>query len=217
MVNKTISYEGSAGNWWWRAKNSLDCQIGQLVVLPEQGRLLSVQIRVAGLDYNDPVYGYQNESGYVRAAVWDERSGDVIAHSSTRVLPSSPGGTQPWVNFDLPDTLVDAGTRLIVGFWRRSDSTAYSTQFDRDMTANGQKMYRHHVFGSGSGPFRFHVSDTIDDASINYRLLYETGGRVTVWDGSRWTPKNVNVWDGTDWTKGTVHVWDGSDWVESGE
>lgn len=217
MTIKKIAYEGSADNWWWRAKNELDCQIGQLVTMPEQGRLLTVHLKVAGLDYNDPVYGYQNESGYVRAAVWDERTGEVIAHSGTHILPASTGGSQPWVVFDLPDTVVDAGTRLIVGFWRRSDSTSYSTQFDRDMSATGQKMYRHHVFGSGSGPFTFRTSDTVTGASINYRLMYESGGRVVVWDGSRWSPRNVNVWDGTGWTQGTVNVWDGTGWVESGE
>lgn len=217
MSTKQIAYDGSAGNWWWRAKNSLDCQIGQLVTMPEQGRLLSVSIRVAGLNYDDPVYGYQNEPGYVRAAVWDERSGDVLAKSDVAILPSSLGGTQPFVGFDLPDVTVRAGQRIIVGFWRRSDSTSYSTQFDRDMGASGQTMYRQHVFGSSSGPFKFDPSDIISNASINYKLYYETGGRVLVWDGNSWEPTNIKVWDGDSWTKGTVRVWDGSAWAESGE
>lgn len=215
MTTKNIGYTTAGNHWWWRAKNELDCQIGSLVVMPEQGKLVQLSLKVAGLTYDDPVYGYQNEVGYCRAAVWNEKTGAVLTYSSYRTVDRSPGGTQPWEDFGLAPLIVPAGTRLIVGLWRKSDSTAVSTQFDYNDGASGQVLYRQHIINSASGPFTFRASEVEYGTSINYQLSYETGGKVKVWDGYNWVPRETYVWNGTAWAKGVVKVWTGSAWVEA--
>jgi hypothetical protein len=187
--------------------------------MPEQGLLTSVEFHVAGLDYIDPVYGYQHESGYARAAVWDASDGSIVTQSGYQALPPASGGTQPYVSFDLDNVTVSAGTSLIVGFWRRSDSTAYSTQWDycEDGAAVGYTTYSQSIYGSDTGPHPFKTTTVHPDRALNFKLHYTNGGRIQVWDGNVWRPKPIYVFDGSNWVKGTVSVWDGTAWIEATE
>lgn len=219
MAEKTISFETAGNHWYWRAKNSLDCQTGTLVEMPEDGKVTRIELKVAGLDYNDPVYGYQNESGYVVPAIWDASTGTVLTKGAARILPPSPGGTQPWVSFDVSDLRLKAGRRILVGFWRHSNSSGYSTQWDycTSVEADGYTTYGHHLYGSSSGPLSFVKSSSYSGRSLNFRLHYESGGKVKVWNSRSWVTGSVKVWNGSTWVDGTVKVWDGSTWQESTE
>ena len=219
MVEKKIAFENEANHWYWRGKNRLDCQTATLVEIPEDAKITRVEFKIAGLTYNDPVYGYQNKPGYAIPTIWDANSGSILTKGSGRSLPRSPGGTQPWVSFDIPDLRVKAGRRLLVGFWRNSANTAIATQWDYSTAAaaNEWTTYGHHLYGSSSGPLKFSKSTTYSGRSLNFRLWYESGGRVKVWNGKAWIPVNPQVRDGSRWAKGTVHVFNGTEWVEASE
>jgi hypothetical protein len=219
VAEKSVAFETVGNHWYWRAKNSLDCQTGTLVEMPEDGKLVRVEIKVAGLDYSDPVYGYQNEPGYVVPAIWDASTGAVLSKGSARLLPASPGGTQPWESFDISDVSLKAGRDIIVGFWRHSNSSGYSTQWDYCTTveADAFTTYGHHLYGSSSGPLSFVKSASYSGRSLNFRLFYESGGRVKVWNGSTWAVKTPKVWNGSAWVNTLAKVWDGLAWQESSE
>lgn len=222
MADKTVSYTDTANHWYWRAADPRDCQTGTVVTMPEDGKITQLELMVAGLNYNDPVYGYQDEPGRIRPTIWNRDTGNVICTGSYTTVPQAAGGSAGWVTFDLPDTVISSGTNLIVGFWRESYSTGYATQWpyatgDVVTSAQGQVTLAHNIWGSESGPLKFSVSETYYDRSINFKLHYVSGGRVKVWDGRSWVDRDVYVYDGSQWVKGTVDVYDGTNWNESGE
>lgn len=219
MTEKKISFETDANHWYWRGKNRLDCQTGTLVEMPEDGKITRVDFMVGGLTYNDPVYGYQNKPGSVVPAIWDANTGAILTKGKLTSLPRSAGGKMPWVSFDLPDLRVKKGRRLIVGFWRNSGNSAIATQWDysTNTSSRGWTTYAHHLYGSTSGPLNFQKSQTYSNRALNFRLWYESGGRLKAWNGLSWISGNPKVWNGSAWVKGTVNVWNGTEWVEASE
>lgn len=226
-TDKLVSYTDTANHWDWRAMISLDCQIGTVITMPEDGMITSVEFMVGGLNYNDPVYGYQYHNGYVRPAVWRASDGTVLTVGSYTTLSPQSGGGSAWQSFNLNDVQVHNGDQLIVGFWRNSSSTSYATQWNKAtdlstdsspvLSASGCQTLGHDVWGSESGPLTFRITNTYNNTSLNYRLHYTAGGRVKVWDGRYWRQESVSVWNGTAWVPGTVNVWNGTAWVESTE
>lgn len=212
-----IAFTAASNHWFWRGKNHLDCQTATLVQMPEDGRITRLDFMVAGLTYNDPVYGYQNKEGYALPAIWDAGNGNILSKGTGRSLPRSTGGTQPWVQFTMPGLNVKAGQRILVGFWRNSANTSIATQWDYCTTnsASGYTTYGHHVTNSSSGPLKFVKSATYSNRSLNFRVTYESSaGGVKVWNGRSWAPGTVNVWNGSRWVRGSARVWTGSRWAE---
>lgn len=217
MAEKKIAFESEGNHWYWRAKHHLDCQTGTLVTMPEGGTITRLELKVAGVNYNDPVYGRQNHNGYANAAIWNADTGTMLTRGTAKILPISPGGTQPWVAFDLTPLKVKPGQRIIVGLWRRSDLTSYATQWDYSTNAasNGYTSYGHHLSNSANGPIAFSKSVTYNNRALNFRLWYSSGGKPKVWNGRSWTSGDLKVWNGSTWVEGTVRVWDGAEWKEA--
>ena len=208
MGNKTISFQTAGNHWYWRSHNKQDCQTGTIVTLPEKAKITGVSLKVAGLDYNDPVYGYQYHKGRVRPAIWDYSSRKVISSGAYTVLPISAGGSQSWVHFDLTDVWVEKG-----------QTSSYATQWDYNTSdAGGWVTLADDLYGSNSGPFNFSVTDTYSNRSLNFVLEYQSGGKLKTFQPSSggWvTAKDVRVWDGNSWDSAVVRVWDGASWQES--
>ena len=220
MGDKQLSFETAGNHWYWRAKNERDCQTGTVVTMPENGRLTGVSLKVAGLDYNDPVYGYQYHKGHMRPAVWDYDTKKVLTTGSYTVLPIYPGGQQPWVHFDLKDVKVEKGQKIIVGFWRDSSTSSYATQWDYNTSdADGVTTLAHDLFGCGSGPMDFKVTDVYSNRSLNFILSYQSGGKLKVYhpQGGWRTAKDVRVWNGSGWKSAEVRYFDGTTWQESND
>lgn len=221
MADKQISFETAGNHWYWRSRDKQDCQTGTLVTLPDKAKITGVSFKVAGLDYNDPVYGYQYHRGHMRPAIWDYRTGKVLAKGAYTVLPVSPGGQQPWVHFDLPDTWIAEGQTIIVGFWRDSSTSSYATQWDYNTAdASGMTTLSNDLFGSSEGPFTFTTTDTYSNRSLNFILSYASGGKVKVFHptGGGWrTAKDVRVWTGSGWKSAEVRYFDGTTWQESND
>lgn len=216
MVEKKRAFETAGNHWYWRGRNPLDCQTATLITLPEAGRITRLEFKVGGLTgYNDPVYGYQsNKSGEAAAAIWNPQ-GVVLTKSAAKKLPPTTvsGSTShaPWVSFPVTPLDVKAGQSMLVGFWRRSNSSSYATQWPYNSAASGYTTYSHNLSDSSSGPLPFRTSTTYSSRSLNFRVWYETGGGVKVWNGSTWVG-DIRVWDGAAWVPGKVSVWDGSRW-----
>jgi hypothetical protein len=217
MANNTISYTTAGNHWRWVGNYWEEVQVGQLVIMPERGKVTGVKFKVAGLGpYSDPTYHDQQDTTYVAGCVWDERTGAILAKSAEVLLQPENGGAQTWKTFNLPDTWVEAGTRLIVGFWRIKTTTQYATQWDYNDTATGETMYVHNTQAQvPDGPLPFVVSQTRGSTSLNYELDYTSGGHVKLWSGTIWREGTAKVWNGSAWVEGVVKVYDGADWVES--
>ena len=221
MGAKQISYETPGNHWYWRSRNKQDCQTGTIVTMPEKGKITGVSFKVAGLNFQDPVYGYQYHRGRVRPAIWDLATGKVLAKGAYTVLDIYPGGQQPWVHFDLPDLWVNEGQRLIVGFFRDSSTSSYATQWDYNTSdAAGITTLAHDLYGASEGPFTFNTTDTYSNRSLNFILSYNSGGKVKVYrpTGGGWrTAQDVRVWDGNSWNSAEVRYFDGTTWQESND
>lgn len=219
MAEKKISFEQAGNHWYWRGRDSQDCQTATRITMPEDGKITRVEFKIAGLTYTDPVYGYVNEQGRAAGAVWDASTNVLLTKSAIKVLPKAgvSGTTSyaPWVSFDVPDLTVKKGRALMVGFWRDSGSTAYSTQWPYNSAASGYTTYAHNSYGSTGGAFNFIKSETYSSRSLIFRVWYESGGSLKVFNGSSWRLGTVKIFDGTKWVPATVKVFDGTNWVEA--
>lgn len=219
MAEKKVGFESAGNHWYWRGRNPLDCQTATALTMPEAGRILRVDFRISGLTgYNDPVYGYQsNKSGHAAAAIWNPQ-GTILTKSAGKILPpttvSGSTSNAPWVSFPVTPLDVRAGQQLLVGFWRRSNSSTYATQWPYNSAASGRTTYSHNLSDSGSGPLAFRTSSTYSGRSLIFRVWYSAGGGVKVWTGSTWAG-DIKLWNGADWVPGRVRVWDGSRWKDS--
>ena len=219
MATKKVSFETAGNHWYWRSKNERECQTGTVVSMPERARLKTVSFKVGGLDFNDPVYGYQHHRGRMRPAIWDYNTGAVLTKGSYTVLPISSGGTMPWVSFDLADVWVEKGQKIIIGFWRDSSTSSYATQWDYNTNATGLTMVSHDLFGSESGPFTFKRTGSMSGTSINFILNYSAGGKLKVFDttGTWRTVDDVKVYDGDRWDSAEVRIFNDTAWEVSKE
>ena len=219
MASKSVSFTTAGNHWRWVGNYYEEVQVGQLVTMPETGKVTSIRIQVAGLGpYYDPVYHNQQDPTKVAAAVWDASTGKKITESAVVQLGPEDGGTASWKVFNVPDTWIEAGRDLIVGFWRIKTTTAWATQWDyNDAGAASGETYVQMNSGANynDGPVKFVISERTRGKSINYELNYQTGGQLKVWDGTTWKPGSAKVWDGSAWVEGVVKYYDGSDWIES--
>ncbi len=219
MATKTIGFTGAGNHWRWVGNYWKEVQVGQLVTMPEGGRVTQIRLKVAGLGpYSDPEYHDQQDPTKVAAAIWDANTGDIITKSAVVQLDPEAGGSQTWKTFDVTDVWIEAGRELIVGFWRIKTTTSWATQWDYAETAGsvGQTYVQHDTYATlSSGPIDFVISDSTSDRSINYEVTYVAGGHVKVWDGSAWRDAVPRVWDGSQWVEARVKTWDGADWIES--
>jgi hypothetical protein len=218
MANKTISYTTAGNHWRWVGNYYEEVQVGQLVTMPERGKITAVKFKVAGLGpYSDPTYHDQQDTTKVAGCVWAAGNGDIITKSATQVLAPEAGGAQTWKTFTLPNVWVDAGAALIVGFWRVKTTTQYATQWDYNDTAGAsQEMVVQSIAGQvPAGPLPFSISEHRPGQSINYELDYISGGHPKVWHGTSWVEGTARVWDGANWTEAVVKRHNGTSWVES--
>jgi len=217
MAVKTISYTTAGNHWRWVGNYYQEVQVGQLVTMPEKGKITALKFKVAGLGpYYDPVYQDQQDTTHVAAAIWRQSDGAILAKSAEYVLDPENGGSQTWKTFDLPDTWVEAGADIIVGFWRIKTTTQYATQWDWNDSASGQTMVTHSIASSSDhGPVPFVISTTRPGDSINYEIDYIAGGHLKVYSRGSWYPAVPRVWNGSAWVDGVAKVWNGSSWVET--
>ena len=217
MASKTISYTTAGNHWRWVGNYYQEVQVGQLITFPEKGKITALKFKVAGLGpYYDPVYHSQQDHTKVAAAVWAS-NGAILTHSAVTDLGPEDGGAQTWKTFNVPDLWVNAGQKIIVGFWRIKTTTEYATQWDYNDSATGEIYVQQDIGGtSASGPVNFAISDSQANKSINYEIDYLAGGHVKVYNGPNdWYDATARVWTGSAWAEATVKVWNGSSWVES--
>lgn len=220
MAVTTVGFTTAGNHWRWVGNYYEEVQVGQLYTMPETGKILSMRLKVAGLGpYTDTVYHYQNNYSKVAACVWDAKTGAIIAKSAVDALAPEGGGSQTWKTFQLPDTWVEGGTRLIVGFWRIKTTTEYATQWDyNDAVAADGETYVQHDLGASSatGPIPFTVSRSTPGKSINWELNYQKGGTVKARTTSgTWANATARVYSGGTWVPGIVKVYNGTTWDES--
>jgi hypothetical protein len=219
MATKNIAFTDAANHWRWVGNYWQEVQVGQLVTMPERGKIRQVKFKVAGLGpYYDPVYHNQQDQTRVAGAVWDASTGAIITKSAIQTLNPEDGGEATWKTFDLTDTYVDAGRKLIVGFWRIKTTTQWATQWEYSDAAGAAaetyvQMNSYSTFDDG--PVKFVVSDRTEGKSLNYDLVYEAGGHVKVWSNGAWRVGRARVWNGSSWNEAVVKVYDGATWNES--
>lgn len=219
MASKSVSFTDAANRWRWVGNYWEEVQVGQLVTMPERGKVTQVKIKVAGLGpYYDPVYHNQQDPTKVAAAVWDANTGAIITKSAVVQLGPEDGGEATWKTFDVTDTFIEGGRNLIVGFWRIKTSTEWATQWEYSDAAGaaGETYAQMNSYDTYStGPVKFVVSDSTRGKSINYEMIYEAGGHVKVYSAGAWRTGTARVWDGSAWVEGVVKVHDGATWNES--
>jgi len=221
MADKTVGFTTAGNHWRWVGNYWEEVQVGQLYTMPETGKVTSLRIKVAGLGpYTDTVYHAQSDNTKVAAAIWDAKTGDIITKSEVVVLSPEGGGSQTWKTFNITDTWIDGGSKLIVGFWRIKTTTEYATQWDyNDAVAADGETYVQHDLGASSatGPLPFTVSSATPNKSINWELDYTAGGSAKVWSSAanKWAYGRAKVYDGTDWVPAVIKRYDGSAWNET--
>lgn len=219
MANKTIAFTAAGNGWRWVGNYWQENQVGQVVTVPEHGKITALKFKVAGLGpYYDPVYHEQYDHTHVAAAVWDARTGDILTKSSPVDLGPENGGASTWKTFNVGDLWVAAGQVIIVGFWRIKTTTQYATQWDYCTTsaADAETFVQHDIGGtSATGPVTFVTSSSTPGKSLNYEIDYVAGGHAKVWDAGAWRDATARVWDGSAWIEGDIKVYDGAAWNES--
>jgi len=177
-------------------------------VMPEGGYVTKLYFgvnRYASTD-NPIVYG----------VIRNRLTGAIIAQSVAKTTWGSSilDGNYGVAVFDFTRTYIPAGTELWIGISRDSnDANRRTAIFYRQPYAG--EIIEYNDVSQATPPAIFTPTGSITDKYIPFRVFYESGGQMKVWDGSANIPKPVKVWNGSAWVQKVVKGWNGSIWKES--
>ena len=171
-TRKTTTIDAAAGtsNWYWRGSSASAQQVGMNFTAPaavsgaNQYAVYRVDIAVSGINGN---------SGQVVACLWNSGSGGALLTSGSTVnLPSRADGSTTRTAFSgstFPAVAYTPGTVYKIGFWRRGNSTSYSTQW-RQNTGTGRTTYWDN---SEASPGGFDQNTTYSGDSLDVIIYFE--------------------------------------------
>lgn len=171
-VRTTTTIDAAAGtsDWYWRGSIASAQQVGMNFTAPDavtnanQYSIYRVDIAVSGINGNE---------GQVRACLWNQGSGGALLTAGATVnLPNRTGGSTTRTAFtgtNFPAVAYTPGTGYKIGFWRRGNSTTYSTQW-RQNTGTGRSTYWDN---SEASPGGFDQNTTFSGSSLDVIIYFE--------------------------------------------
>lgn len=182
-------------------------------VMPEGGKVTKIRFAV---------HRYQStDNPIVWVIIRDRATGAIIAQSAAKTTwsgyftnPSFTEFNYTYHDFILPATYIPAGTELWIGFSRDSNDANRRTVLMYKQPYAGE-IVDYNDASQDTPPAIFTPTAQLVDKYVPFRVFYESGGEMKVWDGSANVPKPVKVWNGSAWVQKVVKVWNGSIWKES--
>lgn len=205
MAMKGFGYTGAVNVAEW-AGTGTSQGVGLVIDMPEKGKILAVRLKVAKYDsgtYPD-IWGM----------IWNRDTGAIISQSATSIIPSTVYSTLaniPITQIEMPGTVIEAGTPLLVGFFKNSYEANHAPRW---AVNDGVGYTTKEDDGSSATPVAFVASATDTSKALWVEVYYQTGGQIKVF-GSSFVSKPVKVWNGSAWVEKPVKVWNGSSWVET--
>lgn len=208
MAVKTFGHTDAVNYSRWGGSATYAC-VGLRSVMPEDGKVIKIALKLCRYSSGDiPI---------VWGAIWNRNTGNLLAVSAASVSP-----TNTFVNnssfityeFNLPETLIAAGTPLLIGLARNTQDANRRLTFAINNGKTGQTTDYYNLSRTSPGNFSS-VSGSWGSEALWVEVTYKTGGQVKVWDGAIWQEKPVMVRASSVWEEKPVKHWDGSQWKES--
>lgn len=169
-VTTTIDAAAGSSNWYWRGSIASAQQVGMNFTSPaavsgaNQYSIYRVDIAVSGIN---------GDEGQVRACLWNQGGGGALLTAGATVnLPSRADGSTTRTAFtgtNFPAVSYTPGSGYKIGFWRRGDSTTYSTQW-RQNTGTGRTTYWD---DSEASPGGFDQNQTFSGHSLDVIIYFQ--------------------------------------------
>ena len=211
MAIKTFGYSASLPNSAFWGGVPYYANVGYRTTMPEKGKVLSIKLKLAR--YSD------SDVPIVWGVIWNRSTGAKIVQSTNSQSPTntfSSASTLVTYTFDFPETEIQAGTLLWIGYGKVSNQNPRALYFGKRTSMSGHNIDSNDV--SQSTPAStFSVGDTFTNEALWVEVTYKTGGQVKVWDGSAQAARPAKVWNGSSCGEKPVKAWDGSSWNESND
>lgn len=116
------------------------------------------------------IAGYGGDQAYVVPAIWEGvgSTNSVIVSGSAVTVPSAAAGSTNYVTLNFADTAISPSHTYLAGFWRRSNSASYTTQWSYDTSTS----YNLYYDNNASSVSTFNKNDTFSGYALVMRVYY---------------------------------------------
>lgn len=184
--------------------------VGQRAVMPEKGKVIAIRIKLARRTSSDSPIAW--------GVIWNRSTGAKIVQStnSINILTTyTTAAAMPTYEFLCPETLIEAGTLLWIGYGKVSNSSPKDLYFGIKSNQTGQYVDTNDDSQSSPAANFNNIDETFSNATLWVEVVYKTGGETKVWNGASYVSKAAKVWDGGSWLAKPIKVWTGSLWADS--
>lgn len=184
--------------------------VGHRATMPEKGKVLSIKLKLAR--YSD------SDVPIVWGVIWNRSTGAKIVQSTNSQSPNNTytsASALVTYTFDFPETQIEAGTPLWIGYGKVSNQNPRALYFGKRTSVSGSYIDTNDDSQSSPANTFSGIDETFSNEALWVEVTYKTGGQVKVWNGSVQDAKPAKVWNGSAWVEKPVKTWDGSAWDES--
>jgi hypothetical protein len=166
----SISTATDGSDWYWRGSIASAQQVGTNITSPAA---VANAINYAVYRVDIAVSGINGNQGQAAACMWTSgNNGTLLRQGATKNLTNRADGStnrDSWTGANFTPVAYTPGTVYKFGFWRRGNSTTYSTQW-RQNNATSRNTYWDN---SASAPGTFDHDTTYSGNSLDMTVYYE--------------------------------------------